>query len=137
MSRSRDEWLARQVDAARIVPRPVISRTIATRRLLGGWDVTVRGQNLVPLGVPGNVEVGGQQLEDVTFSPTEIAGRLRAMPRAKEVTVDLGVIRVPAGPLRVAPRQAPRLEDATVWIAVRLRRLLDDYLSEKHPRNHS
>lgn len=111
MSRSRDEWLARQTDADRSLPQPRIGRVTATRRLLGGWDLTVQGEHLVPLGGPGGVIIGGEPLEDVRFTPKEITGRLRELPPTREVIVDTAVARVSTGQIRIAPRD-PLFEGA-------------------------
>lgn len=119
MSRGRDEWLARRAATARLVPEPVVSSASAARRVRGGWHVTVRGQNLVPLGSPGSVEVGGMLLTDTRFTPSEITGRLRSMPRTRQVTVDLGVRRVPPVPLRVTRRPillAPERTSLVEWL---------------------
>jgi hypothetical protein len=82
--------------------------------------------SLVPLGTAGSVEVGGVPLEEVRFTGSEITGRLRSLPQTMDVTVDLGITRLPAVPLRVATRPLLLPPDQAMWIVGRLRRLLGE-----------
>jgi hypothetical protein len=126
VSRGRDEWLARRAAAERLRPAPVVSSASVARLVWGGWHVRVRGQSLVPLGTAGSVEVGGVRLEEVRFTGSEVTGRLGSLPQTMDVTVDLGITRLPAVPLRVAPRPLLLPPDRAAWIVGQLRRLLGE-----------
>jgi hypothetical protein len=123
MSRGRDAWLARREAARRLVPQPRVSRATAARRVRGGWQVTVHGQNLFSRGTPGAVEVGGVPLTDVRFSGSEITGRLLKMPETKDVTIRLGATSLPALQLRISPRPVVLPPERARSLRERLRRV--------------
>lgn len=121
MSRGRDEWLARRAAAARLAPPATAQRAIAVRRLWGGWQITVTGEGLTPLGGPGGVEIGGTALEDVRFSGGEVTGHLRRLPDMREASIDLGATRLEAVPLRIRPGRVLPSGWRGAWRGVRRR----------------
>lgn len=108
MSRTREQWLAARRAAQQALPRPTISRVTATRRLRGGWEISIEGDHLVPLGSPGWVSIGGETLEQVKFGPNEVTGVLRQMPSDREIRLNTAIAQVSATPLRITRhRQSP------------------------------
>jgi hypothetical protein len=123
VSKGHDQWLAQRAAAARLLPQPTASRASAERLLWGGWRITVTGEQLIPLGGPGRVKVGGTKLEDARFSGSQITGRLRSLPETLEVSLDLGVARLEGIPVRVTRSPRVSLPDRVRSLVDRVHRL--------------